>query len=233
MYQDEPVQYPVDRRPPRDWFSPIAAPVATLLCWLAILGSIAIIAYGSYNLGARVPTVVPTPEHSTYEQDTRNIPDVDLTVQELTRLTVTVRNRDRAPLMLQVHDAISARGGAIVSGYIHQTDPDGRVVLNPVTNNGSTYHIPKAYLPELQQLAKPGWKRPMAYANWVPEQRAQALTDPTSGELSAYVVITTKHLMFEDRRNQVVTLTGTATIILTFITAFVLSTLATSTRHRF
>ena len=75
MCQREPVQYPVERRPPRDWFSPIAAPLVPILFWTAILGSIAIIAYGSHNLGARVPVAVPMPEHSTYEHDQRQRPE--------------------------------------------------------------------------------------------------------------------------------------------------------------
>ncbi len=226
MCQHEPVQYPVDRRPPRDWFSPIAMPVAAILCWLAILGSIAIIAYGSYNLGARAPTAVQVPEHSTYEDDVSAMPTVDLTDQKLTRMTVTVRNRDRDALMLHVHNSITAQGGTLVSGHVYEKDANGATIMKPVTKDRSLYHIPTDYLTTLEELTKPGWRQPLAYAEWTLERRAEP--NPANGPPASYVVINTRHLLFENRRNQVITMAGTAGIVLSIFTAFLLSAFTTS-----
>ena len=229
MRHDEPDLYPVERRPPRDWFSPIAWPVARILFWLAIIGSLAIIPYASYNLGARAPTAVHPPQHSTYAEDVRDMPTLDLTGQEMTRLTVTVRGRDREALMLHIHNAITDRGGALVSGYVHDTDADGRTVLDPVTDHGSAYHVPTEYLPALDELAQPDWKRPMAYARWAQDQAAAP--GPASRPPDAYVVIDTRHLLFENRRIQVITLASTAGILLAFMTAIMLSAFASNPRR--
>ena len=161
MRNAEPELYPVHKRPPRDWFPPLAMRLAAMLSWTAIAASIAIIAYGAYNLGGRSPASVPMPEQSTYDRDLRDTPLIEIDDQDLTRLTIKVRNKDRDALLLHIHNAITARGGTMVSALVRHDRTDGSIVLKPAAKHGHAYRIPTDYLPELERLANPDWRDPI------------------------------------------------------------------------
>ena len=135
--------------------------------------------------------------------------------------------------MLHVHNDIMRQDGRLISGSMSREDTDGTVVIRPVTTKGSAYEVADTYLPALRALAEPGWQYPMQYADWVADRLNAEPTVTSIATPDRYVVITTKHLLFENRRNQVITTSTTAAILLAFVSAFVLSAFDTRPRHRF
>ena len=192
-----PREYPVLQRPPRDFFTPVARPIAGLLYTAVLLAIVCSIGFGAHNLASRSPAMVEPPDTSTYARDYRDSAVVYLGGKDLEHVSIPVRLRDRDNLRRHVHQHIVSHGGALVIGHWSTEDPVPKKsdTDRDVPRNDHVYHVNKTYLALLSGIDRPPWEDPVYYAQWTREESGRVNTG--IGPPDTYVRVKTKFLWFE------------------------------------
>ena len=230
---DAPHEYEVLRRPPRDFFSPVAQPVAGTLYVASFIAILCFIGFAAHNLASRDPAYVEPPEQSTYADDYRTSPIVDLTSTSIETLNVAVRIRDRANLRQHLHQHIVAHGGQLVLGNRHAEDPEPVKKETPPDGpaHGSIYHVNAAYLDLVREMdGRPPWDNPTYYADWAEHEAGQPAA--RLPEPDVYIALNTKYLWFENTRVRYLTIWITAGIVGAVALAIALNTGSAISRER-
>ena len=229
---NSPREYEVLQRPPRDFFTPIAKPIAKTLFLLSLIAIPCLIGFASHNLADRQPSLTQPPAASSYASDYQASPTVDLTETKIHHLTAPARVRDRNNLLLHLHQHITAHGGQLVHAQIHPGEPPPvkDETLREIPRNGHIYHVNGQYLELLQILDQPDWDNPTYYAKWTEAVAPPQV--PTLSQPDTYVSISTKYLWFESTRVRFLTNIISASITAALLTAVTLSLLISLRQDR-
>lgn len=220
---NSPHEYPVLRRPPRDFFSPVARPIAGLLYTAIFIAVPCFIGFGAHNLAARQPAMVNAPEVSTYARDYRDSPVRDLVDSKLEYIRIPVRLKDQGNLRKHIHQDIIAHGGVLVLARLDEDAPLPTRDLNDrdAVRDKHVYHVNHRYLERIRHLDKPPWDHPTYYGDWVRERTEHAAISLSPRD--THIRISTTYLAFENTRVRFLTMVIAAGICGALLVAIALS----------